>query len=105
MTDFSPTMDYIVNHVFLPPKLPQQDDSDDANEHALCLIIYQAAQDYTRVLSAEQQTRWAPILKMLERIDVSHESSLLSKDIISEYVANMECGGMMISISLISTLT
>ncbi len=47
----STTMDnsvltYIVNHVFMPPVLPQEDDRDISNDAALCHAVLDCARRY-----------------------------------------------------------
>ncbi|KAI0892952.1 hypothetical protein F4806DRAFT_488627 [Annulohypoxylon nitens] len=38
--------DYIVNHVFLPSKLPQQDDYDEQREEALLVVVLEALRTF-----------------------------------------------------------
>src|SRR6266702_1043902 len=59
----------VVGHVFLPPKLPQQARTEEAERGtnvALCHILIQAAQAFSQCLSPFQQLLWAHMLKMME---------------------------------------
>jgi hypothetical protein len=84
---------YVVDHVFLPPKLPQKDDSSDSNDATLCDMVYQVAKAYRNVLPARTQRRWTPILEMLYNIHTLHQSSLSDDRIISA-MQDMRPGGI-----------
>ncbi|KAI9450186.1 hypothetical protein BJY52DRAFT_1126070 [Lactarius psammicola] len=59
----------VVNHVFLPPKLPQKAPTDEAERGtnvALCHILIQAAQAFSQCLPPPQQLSWAHMIKMIE---------------------------------------
>jgi hypothetical protein len=84
---------YVVDHVFLPPKLPQEDDSSDSNDAALCDLVCQVAKAYCNDLPASKQGRWAPILKMLDNIHTFHKSSLSDNQIVSA-MQDMQPGGI-----------
>jgi hypothetical protein len=92
-------LSFMVNHVFFPPKLPQKDDMDEDGwkEYTLCSLTYRFAKSYRRLLPATQRVRWDPILRMLENIRSSHESSKLSVENITQCMEGMESGGKMFS--------
>lgn len=61
-------LDYVLNHVFLPPKLPQEQDiGPEANLGAitLCELAYDAAVQFPQYLSEQYQSQWAVVVKML----------------------------------------
>lgn len=88
------TVQYIVNHVFLPPKLPQKDDQDCDNEVALCNLVRKYAQDHQRLLPTERQSRWDPILNMLENFEQSLKSEALNVTEVEQNMEEMQVGGV-----------
>lgn len=68
---------YAVNHVFLPPKLPQEDDLTTAREHGLCSIVHLAAETYGKYLPFTQKAAWERIVKMLKNVRDSQDTSTL----------------------------
>jgi hypothetical protein len=59
----------VVDHVFLPPKLPQQAPTEEAERGtnvALCHILIQAARAFSQCLSPSQQLLWVHMIKMME---------------------------------------
>ncbi|KAH9170112.1 hypothetical protein EDB89DRAFT_2114928 [Lactarius sanguifluus] len=59
----------VIEHVFLPPKLPQQAPTEEAERGtnmALCHILIQATRTFSRFLSPSQQLSWARMIKMME---------------------------------------
>ncbi|KAH9038807.1 hypothetical protein EDB85DRAFT_392096 [Lactarius pseudohatsudake] len=61
----------VIEHVFLPPKLPQQAPTEEAERGtnmALCHILIQAARAFSRFLSPSQQLSWTHMIKMMESI-------------------------------------
>jgi hypothetical protein len=88
---------YIINHVFLPPKLPQQSDNDvqDGNISLLKTVL-QAAQSYRDELvfstSATDDMQWKSVIQMLttmyELENTSSPSSAFRKAVL-----HMRAGG------------
>ena len=68
---FSKKLEYAMNHVFLPPKLPQQqvtDEERDLGDVFLCQSAYDAAKEYNVYLTPHQQSLWVPVIKLLEHL-------------------------------------
>lgn len=85
---------YILNHVFLPPKLPQKDEGDDArhvHDIALISLVHEAAGDFLTTVSAEYSQRWSSIITMLERLKDYTEA--LNQDEIAPDMTSMVEGG------------
>ncbi|KAH9059214.1 hypothetical protein EDB87DRAFT_1684972 [Lactarius vividus] len=58
----------VIDHVFLPPKLPQQAPTEEAERGtnvALCHILMQAAQAFSQFLSPSQQLSWTHMMKTM----------------------------------------
>lgn len=58
-------LDYIVNHVFLPPKLPQQNDATPEVEAALTKLIHDTLRSFIGLLPEDIQEEWASLPSML----------------------------------------
>ena len=63
--DEAGSLPYIVNHVFLPPKLPQEDDSDLENDTALLEQCEAALRSYQAQTFPHEQWRWAACSAMV----------------------------------------
>jgi len=66
--DLSQSLHYIINHVFLPPKLPQEDDSDVKEESALIEQCEEALRSFQALISPNEHERWAVCTKMLSKM-------------------------------------
>ncbi|THU85243.1 hypothetical protein K435DRAFT_764380 [Dendrothele bispora CBS 962.96] len=71
MSTLDSTLEYIVNHVFLPPKLPQKDDYTMPNEEYLCEIVHQSAMKFRSQYVAQDNVGWNAIINMLDNLDAS----------------------------------
>ena len=58
-------LDYIINHVFLPPKLPQRDDSDVTNSVCLIKQLLAALRSFQDHLPEQNRSKWTPCIKMV----------------------------------------
>ena len=92
-------LEYISNHVFFPPKLPQEDDYQVTHEKALCESVIASALEYRVHAPASDRDRWGKIKKMLENLRNTQESEALSQERIRESIADMQIGGMLQSLS------
>jgi hypothetical protein len=86
---------YTINHIFLPPQLPQKDDHDPDNDRALCAVLLQSAKIYRASLPVHQEIRWNPMVKMLQSLFKFHDSDALSKDPVKIAMRGMQPGGML----------
>lgn len=60
------TLEYIVTHVFCPPKLPDGDDHSVGNDCALAEVIATIARRYTVYATKADIPQWHGILQMLD---------------------------------------
>lgn len=87
---------YIINHIFLPPGLPQQDDYTLENDRVLCEELLSSARHYrSKLLSADNVIRWDPMLTMLHNLHEFHNEDGLSKDRVKVAMTKMQPGGML----------
>jgi hypothetical protein len=84
-------LQYLLNHVFLPPKLPQEDDSDQERDIVLCQQIYSAALEFTGFLSQHQQQKWSVVSRMLEML--LHTTCSLDKGPLITNILQLADGG------------
>jgi hypothetical protein len=59
---------YSINHIFLPPKLPQEDDADITEDLALTEECRAALESFVAHLPPEDHSKWASCRKMLSRM-------------------------------------
>jgi hypothetical protein len=93
-------LEYVVNHVFLPPKLPQDSDYDTAvKDHALLTLVLDAAKEYQGKLAGKvESSRWEPMMKMLEVIRKSTDRGGISSNLIADSIDGMTSGGQFITL-------
>lgn len=82
---------YILNHVFIPPRLPQEDDHDDNHDIALCRVICDASQRFAGFLSQPQRGLWSTVDQMLQK--VLRTTEVLGKDILVDNILSLGDGG------------
>jgi hypothetical protein len=59
----------IVEHVFMPPKLPQEDPGDQIRQRtdvALCDNLLEVARDFLPDVPSSQRSLWMHMVKMME---------------------------------------
>ncbi|KAG8920981.1 hypothetical protein FRC02_000520, partial [Tulasnella sp. 418] len=86
---------FVINHVFMPLKLPQKDDLDEENEQTLCKIVYETAQEFEDAVPAEERPRWNRLLKMLQEFMTAHRFLKLSKDDIIRSLKDAQSGDVL----------
>ncbi|EGN92655.1 hypothetical protein SERLA73DRAFT_65475 [Serpula lacrymans var. lacrymans S7.3] len=92
----APDLDYIINHVFCPPKLPQKDDSSIKHDQELCALVLQCALEFRDVLSREAAFRWDAIIKMLDQLCDSNRFHTLSTHLINDQICSMDCSDFVV---------
>ena len=82
---------YILNHVFLPPKLPQEDDTKTDCDIALCRLVYDASVDFADFLSKPQQQQWSTVIQMLATL--LKTTQVFDADVLAKNILRLEDGG------------
>lgn len=85
----------VVDHVFLPPKLPQRAPTEEAEREtnvALCHILIQAARAFSQGLSPSQQLLWAHMIKMMESMHWAAKGPLVESELKVTF-SNLAVGG------------
>jgi hypothetical protein len=88
------TLDYIVHHVFMPPKLPQKDDYTVLNEIALCQTVHESASRYllSGRIAKERESSWNAIVEMLQHLTDSQSSEELKIEVMQDAFSSMREG-------------
>jgi hypothetical protein len=89
---------YIINHLFLPPKLPQEGDSSPAGTQALLQHVTDSADAFVEVLCHQNVDisvlrSWCTLHKMLESMAVLHQSEYIPLEGLRSSISYMETGG------------
>ncbi|KAK7435185.1 hypothetical protein VKT23_019755 [Stygiomarasmius scandens] len=90
------TLEYIIHHVFMPPKLPQKDDYTAVNEERLCRTIHRAAVNYAKhavLTTPEEKHVWKHLVKMLDNIAEWQSPRGMSIDLIEKGLLDMQDDG------------
>ncbi|KAH7907005.1 hypothetical protein BJ138DRAFT_1015231, partial [Hygrophoropsis aurantiaca] len=93
-TDFQGTdsLKYIINHVFCPLKLPQEDDESTNHNFALSTAVSQSALKFREYLPSEDVLRWDQMAKMLANISITMDYPTLPDDIVVSQLQSMRSG-------------
>ncbi|KAL0567315.1 hypothetical protein V5O48_014676, partial [Marasmius crinis-equi] len=86
----SNNLKYLIHHLFLPPKLPQSDDSSPDNDHELCVEVHEAAVDYWQRVEGNGQS--LPVLGMLERLCSLYSSGSFTAEDLEQLMRTMRAG-------------
>lgn len=92
-------LNYIVTHVSLPPKLPQESDWSSSNEYSLCQATHRCAVAYMDLLPQSKRAKWKHIIRLLQNLTNLHAFDNLSSDEIQRCMAGMITGGTQQAIS------
>ncbi|KAF8326329.1 uncharacterized protein EI90DRAFT_3070499 [Cantharellus anzutake] len=62
-------LDFVINHVFMPPKLPQEEDDSSERKDFLLSTVYSTMELYRQQYAAiEHQALWGSLLKMVDTL-------------------------------------
>lgn len=100
----SKSLDFIINHVILPPKLPQEADDSDASraaEQDLLRLLSTEIDPYCRqTLQDPHSTRpafsvvWPVIKRMLSHCATVISAKYLSPELLTRLFLQLQVGGM-----------
>ncbi|KAL7275320.1 hypothetical protein RUND412_001745 [Rhizina undulata] len=93
----SEQLEYIINHLFLPPKLPQKaDEGVGEKEAALLTCVYNAAEAYEHHLAGSAKKQWVSIVNMLSKAKKIQHSGSFSMDRLVSAMVGMSCGDILV---------
>ncbi|KAF9473711.1 hypothetical protein BDN70DRAFT_362759 [Pholiota conissans] len=86
---------YTLNHVFLPPKLPQNNDDLLQNingDVTLCKLAYEAALLFPEHLPERERAHWRSVIKMLRNLidSVDPNRGFAAKDELAKTISGLE---------------
>ncbi|KAG2757812.1 hypothetical protein P692DRAFT_20789290 [Suillus brevipes Sb2] len=84
-----PILEYIINHVFLPLKLPQGSDQSLENDLALSQAVIETALSFSEQLPSDKQLLWMSSLKMLQNLNFSIRFSAMSAKEVESQISVM----------------
>jgi hypothetical protein len=88
-----PGLEYVINHVFCPLKLPQGNDHSLENDLVLSQAVVDAALAFKDQLSYSYQLLWMSSMKMLRNLTDSIKFSTLSAKEVESQISAMYNGG------------
>ncbi|KAG1750341.1 uncharacterized protein EDB91DRAFT_1303212 [Suillus paluster] len=83
-------LEYIINHVFSPLKLPQGSDHSLKNDLALSQAVVEAALAFSDQLPSDKQLLWMSSLKMLQNLSDSIRFSAMSAKEVESQISAMD---------------
>jgi hypothetical protein len=86
----------VIEHVFMPPKLPQKHPSEEAERRtnvALCDSLIQAAYRFLEFIPYSESPLWKQMIKMMTMARRTAEAPLSTNDL-QEALSTMDVGGM-----------
>src|SRR6266436_5065364 len=97
-SDPTDDLTYLINHLFLPPKLPQQDDSSIAGTRTLLHHVADSAAAFLETLRRQDVDidvlhRWDTLLKALESMELLHQSEHIPLEDLRSSINNMKIDG------------
>ena len=85
----------VIEHVFMPPKLPQKAPGDDMEKEvnvALCDNLIEAAQDFIQHVPPSQSPLWTRMIKMMQSARRAATASFKEADL-QRALSDMAIGG------------
>ncbi|KAH0579582.1 hypothetical protein H2248_002433 [Termitomyces sp. 'cryptogamus'] len=89
------SLEYIINHVFLPPRLPQSGDLSMINDLALLDLVIGNARAFAGSMSSDCSS-WSPIIEMLENLRNIYSFSALDRFILKDLFSQLTEGGTLV---------
>lgn len=91
-------LEFIINHVFLPPKLPDKaDENFEEKDSALLGVVLGTAKAYQKQLPGPYP-RWNSCVRMLSTMSDLQNGKSLAKAKLSNAIRNMGAGGNSFSV-------
>ena len=85
-------LDYAINHIFLPPRLPNASDHSPNLEAGLIALVREFADKFVHAEDA-QSTDWVTVTKMFASMSRVHDGKAMSKHTVATEIEAMRCGG------------
>lgn len=89
MAQASYDLDYLVNHIILPPKLPQEEDNSTSRELSLLRFIRDEARLFCKHSAGQSYNVWLGVVKTLSVWVDTVDCGSVSAANLSQALANM----------------
>lgn len=87
-------LEFIINHVFLPPKLPQATETHTETKNSTLLKLLQhVAETYYQNTTGSESLQWTPIIQMLTTLCSLENGSSLPTELFRNAMVRMKTGG------------
>jgi hypothetical protein len=98
MESKSDVLSYLTNHLFLPPELPQEDDSSPEETRALLHHVTDSAAAFCSDLRSQNVDvgvlhKWLTLHRMLKSMKVLHKSQYIPLEDLRNLINNMKIHG------------
>ena len=96
MTISTASLEYIINHVVLPPKLPTEAEPSNTAEEAeqyLFRLLLTSVQDYRQHVAQDQRASWDTIEKMLHRWNTLNAATTLPTELFVNFLSGLSQQG------------
>ena len=88
------TLKYLINHIFLPLRLPQSEDQDIDNDLAICDRVMACGRNFQQLLPARRTSAWDLILMMIKRLRDLLSTGALNENKLVDRMKDLKPGGM-----------
>lgn len=92
------TSEYIITHVFWPPKFSGVDDHGIQNDFSLATVVVTAARLYREHVSEVDIPQWRSISRMMENLQATMQSESLDRFRTMSQFSSMDVGGQFASL-------
>lgn len=82
----------MINHLFFPPRLPNDSDESFTNSSKLCDFVLETAEKYDHLMvepGSEEQAQWAHVVRMLRNFSIFNKTNVFSTHDLAEAFGGM----------------
>ncbi|KAF2136619.1 uncharacterized protein K452DRAFT_237232 [Aplosporella prunicola CBS 121167] len=93
MAPSSKGLDFLINHVVLPPKLPQEEDDEDdrqEGEFLLLQMVRKSAETLVHHLEEDTKEVWDPVLRLLRNMENLSQNNAGWEDRLTQVLLNLQ---------------
>jgi len=86
---------FVINHVFLPPKLPSESDCTPKHGVSLIRVFKDCAETFARRFEPQSNSRtaWDATSRMLASMELLHGGGIIEEGPVNRQIAEMKVGG------------
>ncbi|KIK69250.1 hypothetical protein GYMLUDRAFT_255795 [Collybiopsis luxurians FD-317 M1] len=83
---------YVINHIFLPPKLPQENDQSGDLDNIIASMALEAAKRFRTRLDTDNNRKWGAVMKMLRDFRDLQQTNILDKEKVAKALHELNIG-------------